>query len=55
MPANILVDFILKCVLPGTTNERDSSVLHLYLIHAILEKESGKNEGLLYSTILFDN
>lgn len=51
MPAKKLADFILICVLPGTTKERDSSVLHLYLIHAIFEEK----EGLLYSTILFDN
>lgn len=51
MPAKILVDFILTCVLPGTTKETDSSVLHLHLIHAIFREK----EGLLYSTILFDN
>lgn len=55
MPAKVLADFILKCVLTGTTKERDSSILHLYLIHAILGKESGEKGGLLYSTILFDN
>lgn len=54
MPAKVLADFILKCVLTGTTKERDSSILHLYLIHAILGKESGEKGGLLYSTILFD-
>lgn len=51
MPAKILADFILTCVLPGTTKERDSSVLHLYLIHTIF----GEKEGLLYLTILSDN
>lgn len=51
MPAKILADFILKCALPETTNEKDSSVLHLYLIYVLLGKESGENEGLLYSGI----
>lgn len=42
MLAKVLADFILKCILPGATNERDSSVLHLYLIRVLLGEESGE-------------
>lgn len=53
MPAKVLADFIQKCVRSGATIERDSCLLHLYLIHILLEKESGEKESPLY--FLFDN
>lgn len=55
MSAKVPADFILKCVLPGATNERDSSVLYLCLTHGFLGEESGEKEGLFYSAIHFDN
>lgn len=47
MPAKVLADFILKCVLPGATKERDSSVLHLYVTHGFLGEETEEKGSFL--------